>query len=74
MQSQKISISLPSEMVNFIERYQEVTGCRSRSQVISQALSLLQMQELEQAYREASLEIEEDWETVIGDGLSNETW
>jgi metal-responsive CopG/Arc/MetJ family transcriptional regulator len=74
MQSQKISISLSSEMVKFIERYQEVTGCRSRSQVISQALSLLQMQELEQAYREASLEIEEDWETVIGDGLSNETW
>ena len=74
MQSQKISISLPSEMVKFIERYQEVTGCRSRSQVISQALSLLQMQELEQAYREASLEIEEDCETVIGDGLSNETW
>jgi len=74
MQSQKISIFLPSEMMKFIEHYQEVTGCRSRSQVISQAHSLLQMQELEQAYREASLEIEEDWETVIGDGLSNETW
>jgi metal-responsive CopG/Arc/MetJ family transcriptional regulator len=44
MQSQKISISLPSEMVKFIERYQEETGCRSRSQVISQALSLLQIQ------------------------------
>jgi metal-responsive CopG/Arc/MetJ family transcriptional regulator len=74
MQSQKISIFLPSEMMKFIEHYQEVTGCRSRSQVISQAHSLLQMQELEQAYREASLEIEEDWETVIGDGLSNEMW
>jgi len=72
MQSQKISISLPPEMVTFIEHYQEATGCQSRSQVISKALSLLQSRELEQAYREASLEVDEAWEVTLGDGLSDE--
>ena len=74
MQSQKISISLPSEMVAFIEHYKEVSGCQSRSQVISEALSLLQSRELEKAYQEASLEVDEAWEVTVGDGLADETW
>jgi antitoxin ParD1/3/4 len=74
MQSQKISISLPSKIVAFIEHYKEAKGHQSRSQVISEALFLLQSRELEQAYREASQEIDEAWEVVIGDGLSDETW
>lgn len=74
MQSQKISISLPSETVAFIEYYQTLRGCSSRSQVISEALTLLQSRELENAYREASLEVDEDWEVTVGDGLANETW
>jgi Arc/MetJ-type ribon-helix-helix transcriptional regulator len=74
MQSQKISISLPPDMVRFIEHYKEATGCQSRSQVVSEALSLLQSRELEQAYREASLEVDEAWEITLGDGLSDETW
>lgn len=74
MQSQKISISLPPDMVTFIEHYKEARGCQSRSQVIFQALSLLQSRELEQAYCEASLEVDEAWEITVGDGLSNETW
>ena len=74
MQSQKFSISLPLEMVKFIEHYKNETGCPSRSQVISEALHLLQLRELEQAYREASLETDQAWETTVGDGLSDETW
>jgi metal-responsive CopG/Arc/MetJ family transcriptional regulator len=50
MQSQKISISLPPEMVVFLDHYQNSTGCRSRSQVISEALQLLRLRELEEAY------------------------
>jgi antitoxin ParD1/3/4 len=73
MQSQKISISLPSEMMTFIENYKETRG-KSRSQIISEALSLLRDKELEQAYREASEEVDEVWEVTTGDGLSNETW
>jgi len=74
MQLHKISISLPSEMLTFIEHYRETTGCQSRSQVIYESLSLLQSRELEQAYREASLEVDEAWEVTLGDGLSDETW
>ncbi|PZU96138.1 MAG: CopG family transcriptional regulator [Pseudanabaena sp.] len=74
MQSQKISISLPPQMLAFLDHYQKATGSPSRSQVISKALSLLQSQELEQAYREASLEVDETWEIAIGDGLGDETW
>ncbi len=74
MQSQKFSISLPLEMVKFIEHYKNETGCSSRSQVISEALHLLQLRELEQAYQEASLETDQAWETTVGDGLSHETW
>ena len=74
MQLQKISVSLSPEMVAFIEHYQQRTGCQSHSQVISEALSLLEMQELEKAYREASAEIDEAWENTAGDGLGDETW
>jgi antitoxin ParD1/3/4 len=74
MQSQKISISLPPKIVSFIEHYKEATGCQSRSQVISEALLLLQARELEQSYRQASEEVDEAWEVTTGDGLSDETW
>jgi metal-responsive CopG/Arc/MetJ family transcriptional regulator len=74
MQSQKISISLPLEMVVFLDHYQNTTGCRSRSQVISEALQLLRLRALEEAYREASLENDSTWESTAGDGLSDETW
>lgn len=74
MQSSKISISLPPEMITFIEHYKQTKGCKSRSQVITEALSLLQSHLLEQAYREASLEVDQVWDITIGDGLSDETW
>jgi hypothetical protein len=37
-------------MVVFLDHYQNSTGCRSRSQVISEALQLLRLRELEEAY------------------------
>lgn len=74
MQSQKLSISLPSETVAFIEYYQALKGCASRSQVILEALTLLQSRELANAYLEASLELDEDWEVTVEDGLAHETW
>ncbi|WP_013322884.1 hypothetical protein [Gloeothece verrucosa] len=74
MQSQKISISLPPSLLTFIEDYKVAKGCQSRSQVILEALELLQERELEQAYREASFEVEDAWEVTVGDGLKDETW
>ncbi|MBD2627492.1 ribbon-helix-helix domain-containing protein [Trichormus variabilis] len=74
MQTEKISISLPSPLVQFVENYKITKGCKSRSQVIELALDLLRYQDLQQAYREASTEIDEDWELTAGEGLTDETW
>jgi antitoxin ParD1/3/4 len=69
-----INLVLPASLVQFIDDYKISKGCKSRSQVIELALNLLRLQELEQAYQEASAEIEPDWELTAGDGLKNETW
>lgn len=74
MQSQKISISLPPSLITFIEHYKVAKGCQSRSSVIYEALQLLRDRELEQAYRNASSEVDADWEITVGDGLADETW
>jgi len=74
MQAEKLSVSLPVPLVQFIESYKVTHQCRSRSQVIERALELLQMQELEADYRQAAQEIDPVWEKAIGDGLSDETW
>ena len=41
MQAEKLSISLPSSLVQFIENYKLTKGCKSRSQVIELAIELL---------------------------------
>jgi metal-responsive CopG/Arc/MetJ family transcriptional regulator len=74
MQSEKISISLPSSLLQFIENYKLNKGCKSRSAVIELAIELLRYQELERAYREAAQEIDPQWDLTVGDGLSDETW
>ncbi|CBN57371.1 MULTISPECIES: ribbon-helix-helix domain-containing protein [Kamptonema] len=73
-QAEKISISLPTSLVKFIETYKITKGCQSPSQVIEVALELLQNQELESAYRQASSEIDSAWDITIADGLTDETW
>jgi antitoxin ParD1/3/4 len=74
MQTEKISISLPTSLMQFVENYKISKRCKSRSQVIELALDLLRNQELEQACREASAENDPNWEITIGDGLTDETW
>lgn len=74
MQAQKLSISLSEPLVRFIEHYRVAKGCKSRSQVIEEALALLQEKELEQAYRDASTEVDEIWDLTLADGLTDETW
>jgi hypothetical protein len=51
--------------VQFIENYKITKKCKSRSQVIELALDCLRFQELEEAYPEASTEINQDWELPI---------
>ncbi len=73
MQSEKLSVSLPLPLVQFIENYKLAKGCKSRSQVIEVALELLRCRELESAYREASAEVDSAWDMTVADGLADET-
>lgn len=74
MHSEKLSISLPLSLVQFVENYKVAKGCKSRSQVIEEALELLRFRELEDAYRKASKEVDADWDVTLADGLTDETW
>ncbi|NMG22614.1 ribbon-helix-helix domain-containing protein [Brasilonema bromeliae] len=74
MNVEKLSISLPPSLVEFIENYKLNKGRKSRSQVIEEALELLRNRELEEAYREASAEVDSDWDVTVADGLTDETW
>jgi antitoxin ParD1/3/4 len=61
-------------LVQFIEHYKLAKGCKSRSQVVEEALELLRSRELEDAYRQASAEADNGWDVTIADGLADETW
>ena len=62
---EKISISLPQSLVRFVEGYKITKGCKTRSQVIEEALELLRSRELESAYREASKEVDDVWDVIL---------
>jgi antitoxin ParD1/3/4 len=75
MQSQKLSISLPKQQCEFIEHYLVDHKIKNRSEVIKEALYLLQQRELEACYKEANPEIEKDFEITNLDGIEgNEAW
>jgi len=74
MNTAKLSVSIPESLAQFVESYKTDHHCKSRSQVIEEALQLLRERDLEQAYREASEEIDPAWEITVGDGLADETW
>ena len=48
--NQKISVSLPPNLVKYTERYQKETGLSSRSEVIVEAIKALREKELAAAY------------------------
>ena len=69
----KLSVSLPDELVGFVENYRKKRGL-NRSQVFEEAVKLLRSRELEAAYREANAEIDKEWENIVADGLADEAW
>lgn len=71
--SQKLPISLPGSLAQFIEQYKEVHACRSRSKVIEEAVILLRALELEKAYRDAEQEKDTAWEVTVADGLDEDS-
>ena len=70
MQSvEKISVSLSTPLVRFLEQYQSTHAVKTRSEVVERAISLLREAALEQEYRESSSENDPAWDITVGDGL-----
>jgi Arc/MetJ-type ribon-helix-helix transcriptional regulator len=69
----KLSVSIPDEDVEFIDRYAGEHGVRTRSAVVQRALSLLRGVELSDdyaaAWEEWSTSEAELWDATSGDGL-----
>jgi antitoxin ParD1/3/4 len=75
MSTQKLSISLSRQQYKFVENYQAEHHYKTRSEVISEALHLLQQTQLEACYREANQEIDNAFEITTSDGLEeNKAW
>ncbi len=75
MHAQKLSISLPQDEVEFIENYQKLHHLKTRSEVIKEALRVLQKMQLEACYLEANQEIDESFEACNLDGIDeHEAW
>lgn len=74
MYTEKMSISLPKQLVSFVAEYQVEHDYHSRSEVIREALKLLQQKQLEHAYCEASKEVDPAFDSTSFDGLDDETW
>lgn len=70
----KVSVSLPSDDIAFLDAYASERGLDSRSAAVQRAIRLLRTAELGTAYAEAWQEWAqsgeaEAWEPTVGDGL-----
>jgi len=69
MNTSKISITIPSYLLNFINFYSKSHNDFNRSGVIQKALELLREQELGNAYKAANAEIDHSFDITSGDGI-----
>jgi Arc/MetJ-type ribon-helix-helix transcriptional regulator len=72
----KMSVSLPEEDVDFLDRYVKDHAVGSRSAALHEAVDLLRAAQLAGAYEDAwaswaSSEDSEVWDAAAADGLSN---
>jgi Arc/MetJ-type ribon-helix-helix transcriptional regulator len=69
----KLSVSLPDEDVEFVDKYAAEHGVESRSGVVQRAVALLRTTELGDDYAAAWVEWEsteaEVWDSATADGL-----
>lgn len=71
----KISVSLPSEDIQFLDEYAKAQGYASRSAVVHTAVRILRSSKLGDAYADAWQEWEdsgssEAWDPAASDGLA----
>jgi Arc/MetJ-type ribon-helix-helix transcriptional regulator len=73
----KLSVSLPDEDVEFVDRYAAEHGVESRSGVVQRAVALLRTAELGDDYAAAWIEWEsaeaDVWDSATADGLAATT-
>ena len=72
----KLSVSLPTEDVEFLDKYARTQGYDSRSAVVHRAVRLLRSTELGEAYADAWSEWSESdeavlWDSAVGDGTES---
>jgi len=67
---ERISISLPTPLVRFLERYQASHAVKTRSEVLERAVLLLRQENLIEEYRQSALENDPAWDVTAGDGLN----
>jgi Arc/MetJ-type ribon-helix-helix transcriptional regulator len=70
----KISVSLPSEDIEFLDEYAKAQGYASRSAVVHTAVRILRSSKLGDAYADAWQEWEDSgesqiWDPAVSDGL-----
>jgi Arc/MetJ-type ribon-helix-helix transcriptional regulator len=70
----KVSVSLPEDDIDFLDKYAKTEGYESRSAVVHKAVRLLRASGLGAAYEEAWHEWaasgeEKSWESTSADGL-----
>lgn len=73
----KLSVSLPDDDVEFVDKYAAEHGVESRSGVVQRAVALLRTTELGNDYAAAWVEWEsteaEVWDSATADGLAATT-
>lgn len=72
--AEKLSITLPSSLAQFIREYQAEHDRMNKSEVIQEAVKLLRKKTLEHEYMQANAEIDSDFDAILSDGLEDETW
>lgn len=65
VQSHKVSISLPEELLKYADSYRKNHGLASRSEVLAQALKMLREAELAQGYKDLAAEYREQHEPLL---------
>lgn len=74
MSGMKVSVSLPEEDLEFLDRYTKHEGLESRSAALQKAVRLLRTAELREAYAAAWEEFDASgdaalWDSTVGDGI-----
>lgn len=70
----KLSVSIPSDDLRFLDEYARTHACSSRSAALQEAIGALRLLELGDAYADAWAEWDQSgegdtWESTVGDSL-----